>query len=165
MRYFHHVAPSFPIVDVSAWEVVQEEPGGETAKEWLRDPETGRVWLSKSVTIKTIRDGREYTRGQDWAEKVAAELAGSLGLPAATVDLALRGEVRGLISLDLKSGGSSLSEAADFLAEIDSRYVPWTADNKIKNRIGHSLANIHHFLDGVAAPPESEPDVDDNDRP
>lgn len=155
VRYFRFVKP-YPIVDVSDWDVVQEEPGGETAKDWLKDPETGTTWLFKSVTLKELADGRAYRRGQDWAEKVASELAHSLGLPAATVELARRNEVPGLISRDLKSEETSLDEAADFLAELDEKYVPWTAGNKIKNRVGHSLTNVLALLEEVAAPPESE---------
>lgn len=41
---------SYPIIDVSHWEVLGEEhPGyiGEREKEWLRDPESGLMAMFK----------------------------------------------------------------------------------------------------------------------
>lgn len=66
-------------VDVRLWEVVvREETSGVEPKWWLREPDTEKDWLFKTVTVK---DG--HVHGEDWAEKAASLLAGLMGIPAA----------------------------------------------------------------------------------
>lgn len=151
--------PDFPVLDASDWEVVGEEPGGETAKEWLRSPIDKRLWLSKSVTLKELPTGDIYRRGQDWAEKLSAEIAILLGVPAARVELGVRHGLPGLLSEDLKDDTSALIEASDFLIELDGDYEQWTESNKIRNRVGHNLANIEALLADVRVPPGADPEV------
>ena len=55
---------------------------GSKRKVWLESP-TQESYLFKNVRQDSI--GSVY--GDDWAEKLAAELAGLLGVPAAAVDL------------------------------------------------------------------------------
>jgi hypothetical protein len=59
---------------------------GSKRKVWLESPDNAS-YLFKYVRQDAV--GSVY--GDDWAEKLAAELARLLGLPAATVDLASRG--------------------------------------------------------------------------
>lgn len=74
---------SFTTTDVSEWELMAPELDGQNEHPWLRDPATGLAWLFKPV----VRHG-DRRQGEDWVEKVAAEIAHCLDVPAATVELA-----------------------------------------------------------------------------
>jgi hypothetical protein len=80
------------VIDVSAWQPseVPEEWMGTRAKVWLEEPDTGTPWLFKAVRCKELPDGRVRCFGEDWAEWLAAQAAGHLDLPVATVRLAVR---------------------------------------------------------------------------
>jgi hypothetical protein len=71
--------PAFPVVDVDEWEVVDFEPmGSKPGKLWLQPPAGSpfeeRRWLFKPTTIQREHD-REFLKGDDWAEKLVAEVA------------------------------------------------------------------------------------------
>jgi hypothetical protein len=79
----------FPILEVQPEEVLDDESLGTKPKFWfIRDEQR---WLFK--------EARENT-GEDWSEKLAAEIAARLGIPAAAVELA---------SFQGKAGSASLS--------------------------------------------------------
>jgi HipA-like protein len=81
------VPDPYPVVDVSGWPTDAEEQMGSKEKVWLETP--GGVLPKASYLFKFLRldrNGRAY--GDDWAEKVAAELAHALGMPGASVELA-----------------------------------------------------------------------------
>ena len=73
---------------------------GSKRKVWLESP-TQESYLFKNVRQDSI--GSVY--GDDWAEKLAAELAGLLGVPAAAVDLAHRDGNPGVICRRLNDPG------------------------------------------------------------
>ena len=155
---------NFARIDVSDWEkLAYGEPGGDAGKDWFYEPGTSkRMWLYKAATMKQAKvkvvDGggtRQYRRGEDWAEKVCAELAALIGLPAATVELAVRDGLQGNISLSVRPHSWQLHGAGAKLAEIDPRYVTWSEDNKVRNPIGHNLDNIERVLDDVLPPSTS----------
>lgn len=84
-------ARCFPIRDVTEGLVDGgHETLGTKTKVWLREPSRRRV---------LFKEARPNT-GEDWSERLAAELAGLLGLPHAEVDLAVRGGTRGVIVVD-----------------------------------------------------------------
>jgi hypothetical protein len=81
--------PAFPDVDVDEWEVVDFEPmGSKPGKLWLQPPGGSpfeeRRWLFKPTTTQREHD-REFLKGDDWAEKLVAEVAHLLGVSAAPV--------------------------------------------------------------------------------
>jgi hypothetical protein len=63
------VTQVYPVMDVSRWEVEFYEPGGQNPLAWLIDPD-GTRWLFKPAIVRSDR-----RQGEDWAEKIAAELA------------------------------------------------------------------------------------------
>jgi hypothetical protein len=67
----------YPILAVSSDDVLDDEQLGSKPKFWFR--RENQRWLFK--------EAREAT-GEDWAEKIAAEIAKLLEIPAATVELA-----------------------------------------------------------------------------
>ena len=103
----------FPVIDVTAWDVTDEETSGAEAKFWLEEPGTRVRWLLKSVTVKA-----GHVHGEDWAEKAASHLGRLLGVPCARVELAVWREDPGCISKSLRPrsyqmqpGGRSWSDA------------------------------------------------------
>lgn len=135
----------FPVVDVSAWEVVRDETSGAEEKAWLRDPDTGQDWLFKAVTVKL-----GHVHGEDWAEKSAAHLADLIGIPCARIELAGRGTSQGSISLDLCPRLFELQEGR-ILLEGRPGYVH--QPGRRGGHPGHSLENILAVLDGALPPP------------
>ena len=82
----------YPIFDISGWRVLSVEEMGSKPKFWVQEP-GGSKWLFK-------HRHRPYV-GDDWAEKIAAEVAETLGIPHATVELARFEDKPGIISKDL----------------------------------------------------------------
>lgn len=68
---------------------------GTKPKQWLRDGDDR--WLFKWLSDEP---GRRH-RGEDWAERVVGEIGVALGVQCAYVELAHRGESRGIISRDV----------------------------------------------------------------
>lgn len=136
----------FDVRDVSGWARVGAETRGGGEHDWRRDPGTGARWLFKPVTVK---DGRVY--GDDWAEKVAAEIATLLRVPCARVELAVSDGRRGVISLDLRRSGWDMYGGADLLGGLVPGYQP-----KVAGRSGHNLDNVELLLARREPPPECD---------
>ena len=92
----------FADVDVSDWVSLDWEQRGGSKNLWLVDLNERR-WLFKPVTSHTHR-GQQVLTGEDWSEKIAAEIAVVLDVPAAHVELAQRQGAPGIISADVTSG-------------------------------------------------------------
>lgn len=79
----------------SSWTLERTEQLGTKEKVWLEDPDGG------AGLFEQVRADGGGIRGEDWAEKLAAEAAMALGLPAARVELATRpfaqGRPRGVL--------------------------------------------------------------------
>ena len=70
--------------------------------------------------LATLRADRR--QGEDWAEKIAAELAQLIGLPAAVVEIAVRDSAPGCLSRDLKPGaGWEVHTGAVLISEVAPR--------------------------------------------
>jgi hypothetical protein len=109
---------SFDVIDVSDWVATEDEPLGTKEKVWLADarsPEPAR-WLLK------YRQSTET--GDDWAERIAAEVATILGIPHATVELATHAGRRGVIVRDFTSHlrNGELRLGNSLLLELDPAY-------------------------------------------
>lgn len=78
----------YPVIDASSWEVESVEPGGQDPGTWMVD-DVGTRWLFKPAAVRGDR-----RQGEDWAEKIAAELARLIGLPAAFVEIAVLSAIR-----------------------------------------------------------------------
>jgi hypothetical protein len=76
------MSDSVDVLDVSDWPVEEGESSGGEEKAWLRRPDDS-LWLFKPLTEQPT-----WSQGEDWAEKIAAHVAGTLGVPAAPVELA-----------------------------------------------------------------------------
>lgn len=135
------MSSSFPIVDADAWPLASTESSGGDEKQWVED-EDGSLWLFKPRT-----EHAGWWQGEDWAEKITSEVAVVLGVPAAVVELAVRGGRHGSLSLSLRPEGWELQHGALLLGELFPGYEP-----RSKARAGHSLDNIERVLADVRPP-------------
>jgi hypothetical protein len=138
-----------PIIDVTQWAIVEEEPSGATPKLWLAEPETHPEvhWLFKAVTIK---DG--HVHGEDWAEKAASHLGAFLALPCATVELARWHAFDGCISRNLRPLSCQMQPGR---AQLEDQSAPgYVHQSKGKDHPGHTLSNIKAVLYGALPPPD-----------
>ncbi|HEY3608330.1 MAG TPA: HipA domain-containing protein [Pseudonocardiaceae bacterium] len=132
------------VVDVSDWAVDEFEPAGSDAKMWLATPD-----VCSRALFKPNRPHNGHEQGEDWAEKLTSELAALLGVPAARIDLAQRGDCRGCISYDVVPKGWELQPGAVLLSQI----IGFDHDPRDPAARGHTLMNIQQALAGYGAPP------------
>jgi hypothetical protein len=117
----------FPIHDVTAWPPVDDdEQMGTRPKAWLERPGTNELWLFKGVRCVTLQDGSTRCFGENWAEKLATVAAAALGLPAATIELAIRDGQAGAISrfLLVDAEGNRRGEKLDHGNELIQAFDP-----------------------------------------
>lgn len=81
--------------------------------------------------------------GEDWAERVTADIAGLLGLPHAQYELAVweRGglPVQGVVSQNFCSKGESLILGNELLAEVDPGYSPGISKFRVS---AHTVSRV-----------------------
>ena len=133
----------YPIipVDISEVEEYEDEQLGTKKKSWvLRDD--GRWWLYKQA--------RPNVPGEAWAEKIAAEIAGLIGISYATVELANEAnDGLGTISLSFMPPGGRLDHGNDILYAAIPGY-----DRHLQHVQGeHNIANI---IRALGKPADSE---------
>lgn len=102
----------FPIFEVPSNAAEAEEAMGTKPKFWFRHPTLGKC------LFKQARQGT----GEDWSEKMAAELAHQLCLPHTREELAIWNDHPGTISPAMLSNQSSLTHGNDILARMVSSY-------------------------------------------
>lgn len=112
-------------------------------------PSQAHWWLFKP--IKTA----SYRRYDDWSEKLAAELASLLALPAAQIELARGLTDSGIISLNVTPDGWSMESGDTMLSEFDG-YESCANEDRPRNRIGHNLNNIAQVLAEATGPPDTQ---------
>jgi hypothetical protein len=112
MRADNPADACYPVINASSFERDRTESMGTKKKFWCRDPGDNQYLFKYS---------RENT-GEDWAEKIAAEVAAALGVPHATVDLALCDERRGTLTLAFTSEALPLVHGNELLQERHPAY-------------------------------------------
>ncbi len=119
----------YPIIDIPQDAREDTEQLGSKPKFWVTRDD-GR-WLFKEARPNT---------GEDWAEKIAAELAKLLGLDAAEVELATYVTRRGCISKNFirRERGEALIHGNEVLGSIVSGYDK----TKIMKQSDHNVNNI-----------------------
>lgn len=135
----------FPIIEVPLEAPEEDETMGTKEKFWFRNEERGLCLYKKA---------RKNT-GEDWAEKIAAELSELLELPHANYELATFNEEPGIISpFFLPSDKDSIPSGQLFpgneiLAQILSDYP-----KNSKNPSQHTIDNIFQVVgdDSVQLP-------------
>jgi len=120
----------YAIFDVNILDNRQIEQMGSKKKFWFRETKENRNWLFKYNRINT---------GEDWSEKIAAEIAELFAMPHAQVELAQCGGERGIISKDFTDNGKKgLVHGNELLAIVNPAYPKTQKYNLSK----HSINNI-----------------------
>lgn len=124
-----------PVLQVDPAQIVRDEQLGSKSKFWYAN-EQGERWLFKFA--REITPGGELA-GEDWAEKLGAEIASALGIPSAHVELAECQGRRGSSSrLFLNSESESLVHGNEILAGMIDGYD----QNKKQHQQDHTLDNV-----------------------
>lgn len=144
------MADPFPILDVTGWPAAGDEAMGSKPKVWL-EAVNGVKWLFK-------QRHRTHT-GDDWAEKVAAEVAAVIDIPHATVELAHRGVSRGIISRDLvgELGGTELVLGNSLLVEDDPDYPRANRFHVAEHTLDRVFAVLRQSFIGLPATAPADP--------
>jgi hypothetical protein len=95
----------FPIIDISNDTVISDEQLGSKNK----------FWVARGTEKWLFKEAREST-GEDWAEKIAGDVARIIDVPAARVELAEYAGRRGCLSLSFVGEDESLVHGNEILA-------------------------------------------------
>ena len=117
---------------------------GSKRKFWFRD-EMDRNWLFKYARPQS---------GEDWAEKVAAELAELLGLPCARAEMACCGDQAGVAVLDFTDANTELVHGNQLLARRDPGY-PESPDRPRRPLPEYTVERVLQCLESptISVPP------------
>ncbi|MDQ3711367.1 MAG: HipA-like protein [Acidobacteriota bacterium] len=136
--------PKFQIIEVPDNLFPKLEQMGTKFKFWYFDEQYGYC---------LFKEGHPNT-GEDWAERVAAELCALLGMPHAVYKLAVWRSRRGVITQNFLADGESYSAGNEVLFRQDASYPK--AEKKAKK---HSIENISSAFEllKVQIPKEAAP--------
>lgn len=121
----------YPVIDLGDQVPELPEQLGNKEKYWFRLED--RRYLFKI--------GRPGT-GENWAEKIAAELADALGLPHADYDFAIWGGRKGVWTPSMEPEDARLILGNELLASIHTGYPR----HEIRRVREHTLGRIHALL-------------------
>lgn len=148
----------FPIISIDPGEVVGEEQLGSKEKFWFR--RDSQLWLFKEARV-IHADGAVLPAGEDWAEKIASEVAKLLGISVATVELAEFQGRRGCASLNFTTQAKQLEHGNEVMAGLPDGYDPelryhqtsHTVENIVKavSRMFSSRREHLHVLQQLAS--------------
>lgn len=140
----------FPEIDTSDWTPARDEQMGSKEKLWIIDPD-GIHWLLKRPRGNS---------GEDWAEKIAAQLAELLGVPHALVELARHRSDDGSITRSFLPArlGAQLVHGNELLIRQNPDY-PRQGETTFTTSM-HTVARVVHVLarDDVQPPEGNLPD-------
>ncbi len=131
----------YPIFDILPEWVLEPEAMGSKEKFWYRSDPTGPPSLFKFPQPAT---------GQHWAEKIAAEIAASMDITHAAVELASFKGTQGSASQSFAVDGWNLFHGNQLLAGMVIRYDPATRFRQSD----HTLCNILLALDRTFTHPD-----------
>lgn len=132
----------YPIVEVQPGWIEQPEEMGSKKKFWYLSPNDKTNWLFKYPQPNT---------GQHWAEKIAAEVAGLLGIPHAKVELAVFNDKQGSVTESFARGGRELIHGNQILEMAIDDYNP----KEKFHQSNHTLANIWQVMEHIFVEPEA----------
>lgn len=135
------------IVDVSTWPIGGPEHLGSSEKLWLVDEHEVR-WLWKAASFNHDHKVGTFRKGDDWAEWLGTQIAVSLGLPAAPVQLAQRDGQCGTIGRSFLERDQQLVLGNVLLSEIDAGY-PREERGSLTEYTAQAVMNVL----GPAGPP------------
>lgn len=142
----------FPVVVITSKQFADVEQLGSKEKFWFWHE--GQKWLFKEARRIQSPQGDEWT-GEDWAEKIAAEIASLLNIPAAKVELADFEGRRGSASLNFTSPAQQLMHGNEVMAGYLDNYDPEVRYKQTNHTVENIItairkmfpkANEHHTV-------------------
>lgn len=124
----------FPIYQVPPGSALTTEPLGTKFKFWYRDPNFG---------LTLFKEGRPGT-GENWAERIACELAATIELPHAKYELAQYENRFGVVSRSLVDRTARIIHGNELLATHTTDYVQSEA-TRYRNP-NHTLRRVLAYL-------------------
>ena len=129
----------YPVITISNDQIVGDEQLGSKEKFWFR--QNGKRWLFKEIRF-IEKPGVAVPTGEDWAEKVAAEIAHLLDIPAATVELADFEGRRGCASLNFTTPAQQLMHGNEIMAGYLKGYDPEMRFQQSRHSVENIIAAI-----------------------
>lgn len=126
--HWHFSRMTYPVLEVDPNSLIGDEQLGSKPKAWFL--KGGAEWLFKEARTGT---------GEDWAEKIAAEVAARVGIEAATVELALCRGRRGSASLSFINRQTEILFHGN---ELLAGQITGYDRNKRQRQSDHTLENI-----------------------
>lgn len=126
----------YPIIDVSELEFERDEQMGTKEKGWFFRTDRHWYWQIDGTRFM-FKAGREGT-GENWAEKIAAELCELLRIPHAYYDLAFYRGKNGVITPNFVPEETRLELGNEILA----RYLRGYEKTKRFRQTGHTLRSV-----------------------
>jgi hypothetical protein len=123
----------FPIIEVPAEAADSPEQLGSKFKFWFHDPNGQRV---------LFKQGRSGT-GENWAEKISAELCVLLDIPHAVYDLAIWRDIQGVVSPSFVPAGARLIFGNELLARVVAGYK---RETRYYGQSDHTIARVFAVL-------------------
>lgn len=126
----------YPVITIPAGAAQQTEPLGTKFKFWYQD---------ESYGLSLFKEGRPGT-GENWAEKIASELAKTIEMPHAFYELAVYENHQGVVSRSLVNRDARVIHGNELLPT----YVainPTTGFKQHRNQ-GHTLRRVLAYLIG-----------------
>lgn len=129
----------YPILSITPEQIVGDEQLGTKPKFWFEH--AGSRWLFKETREIDAPEGTELA-GEDWSEKIAAEVAHTLGISAAEVELAEYQARRGCASKRFTTPSKQLMHGNEILAGYVTNYDPGYDKSMWFKQSDHTLDNI-----------------------
>jgi hypothetical protein len=127
----------FPIIHVPDDAAELTEQLGTKYKFWYEDEQLGR---------SLFKEGRPNT-GENWAERLAAELALVIGLPHAYYELAAFRALEGVVSPSFVPEGGRLVHGNELIGGVDMETD--NADRKYYSDRSHTVSRVFSFFRAV----------------
>ncbi len=126
----------YQIVTVPDGAAQQTEPLGTKYKFWYRDA---------NASLSLFKEGRPNT-GENWAEKIACELAAEIHMPHAFYELAVYENKKGVITRSLVENNARVIHGNELLPAYNSVYE--VDGNKKYRNPQHTLRRVIAYLKG-----------------
>ncbi len=147
------VTTKYKIIDISQEDVEQFEQMGTKTKFWYEAESTS--YLFKSIHTEDKQGNPIVRYGEDWAEKIACELAVFLGIPHAEYELAKNKSERGIRTINFIAQGEQLTfgnQLIEHIAGFESLEESFQLKDNIRLQ---TVSRVYTALDWLAdAPPK-----------
>lgn len=133
----------YPVVHILPEQFADIEQLGSKAKFWFLLGD--KKWLFKEARIIPTSLG-DVPTGEDWAEKIAAEIAHRLDIPAARVELAESEGRRGSATLNFTNPAQQLMHGNEVMAGFLNDYDPEVRFKQASHTVVNIIAAIRKMF-------------------